>query len=62
MFHTCPALVEAASDKLSLPTYCSTVLSQLHHHGYKFHYINVLLIMPLVTTFELLSTSGEYNR
>ena len=59
MFLTCPALVEAASNQPSLPVHCSTVLSQLHHHGYKFHYINVLLVMPLVTVLELSSTSGE---
>lgn len=59
MFHTYPALVEVAGNKPSLPSYCSTVLSQLHHHGYKFHYANVLLVMPLVTTLELLPTSGE---
>jgi len=59
MFHTCPALAEAANDKPSLPSYCSTVLSQLHHHGYEFNYTNVLLVMPLVVTLELSSTNGK---
>ena len=59
MFSTCPALVEAASSKPFLPAYCSTILSQLHNHGYKFHYANVLLAMPIVTTLEP-STSGEF--
>lgn len=59
MFHTCPALVEAASDKPSLPFYCFTVLSQLHHHGYEFNYANVLLVMPLVMTLEVSFTSGK---
>ena len=56
MFHTCPALVEAANNEPTLPVYCATVLSQLHHHSYKFHYANVLLVTPLITT---LAISGE---
>lgn len=53
MFHTCPALVEAANNEPTLPVYCATVLSQLHHHSYKFHYANVLLVTPLITTLAI---------
>ena len=62
MFSTCPALVEAARSRPSLPTYCSTILFQLHNHGYKFHYANVLMAMPIVTTLELSTSGGFYSR